>query len=318
MGDLSKNFNQKEFACKCGCGFDNINMRVVNLCQTIRDAMAEPLKINSGCRCERHNASVGSTSRNHVNGNAADLVCASGAKRLFIVIRSLFDAGRLPDLEYCELYPSFVHIDCDRRRNNRFKGGNAPAGFGFVNIPPAGKAVADMPTADKDNSELTWFYLKSRGFSDFAVAGFMGNWFAESALLPDNLQNSFNKSLNMSDAAYTAAVDDGSYNNFARDGAGYGLAQWTFWSRKQALLDFARAAGVSIGDLKMQLDFFWHEIQSYTAVMKALSNAVSVHAASNIVLFGYEKPADDGADAQERRAKFAQEFYDRFARKDNS
>jgi long-subunit fatty acid transport protein len=36
---------------------------------------------------------------------------------------------------------------------------------------------------------------------------------------------------------------------------GYGLAQWTFWSRKQALLDFAKTAGKSIGDMTMQLDF---------------------------------------------------------------
>ncbi len=49
----------------------------------------------------------------------------------------------------------------------------------------------------------------------------------------------------MTDTTYTAAVDSGSYTNFVHDSAGYGLAQWTYHSRKQALLDFARAAGKS-------------------------------------------------------------------------
>ena len=44
------------------------------------------------------------------------------------------------------------------------------------------------------------------------------------------------KKLKMTDTEYTSAVDDGRYKNFVKDGAGYGLAQWTFWSRKQNLL----------------------------------------------------------------------------------
>jgi hypothetical protein len=39
----------------------------------------------------------------------------------------------------------------------------------------------------------------------------------------------------MNDASYTVAVDNGSYTNFTHDSAGYGLAQWTYWSRKQGL-----------------------------------------------------------------------------------
>ena len=37
----------------------------------------------------------------------------------------------------------------------------------------------------------------------------------------------------MDDKQYTAAVDNGSYKNFVNDSAGYGLAQWTYSSRKQ-------------------------------------------------------------------------------------
>ena len=83
----------------------------------------------------------------------------------------------------------------------------------------------------------------------------MGNLYAESALNPKNLQNSYEKKLGHTDESYTAAVDNGTYGNFVRDRAGYGLAQWTYWSRKEALLAFARSKGRSIGDLEMQLDF---------------------------------------------------------------
>ena len=83
----------------------------------------------------------------------------------------------------------------------------------------------------------------------------MGNLFAESALSPINLQNTYEKKLGYSDSAYTTAVDNGTYTNFIKDSAGYGLAQWTFWSRKQNLLNYAKSKGVSIGDLNMQLEF---------------------------------------------------------------
>jgi hypothetical protein len=66
---------------------------------------------------------------------------------------------------------------------------------------------------------------------------------------------SYEKKLNITDAEYTRLVDENAYPDFMKDKAGYGLAQWTFWSRKQALLDFAKSKGKSIGDLQMQLDF---------------------------------------------------------------
>ena len=53
----------------------------------------------------------------------------------------------------------------------------------------------------------------------------MGNLYAESGLVPANLQNTYEKKLGYTDATYTAAVDSGAYTSFAKDGAGYGLAQ---------------------------------------------------------------------------------------------
>lgn len=96
----------------------------------------------------------------------------------------------------------------------------------------------------------------------------------------------------MTQYGYTVAVDNGSYTNFVRDSAGYGLAQRTYYSRKQALFDYARSPGASIDSLDVQLAFLWQELQSYKTVISVLKAVTSVWTASDAVLTRYEKPAD--------------------------
>lgn len=163
------------------------------------------------------------------------------------------------------------------------------------------------------NEKKIWDALFASIRNPYGVAGLMGNLYAESGLRPNNLQNTYEKKLGMSDDSYTAAVDDGSYSNFVRDSAGYGLAQWTYYSRKQNLLSFAKEAGASIGDLDMQLAYLLKELYSYTSVMKALRTATNVREASDAVLTKYERPADQSETAKARRATYAQKYYDDYA-----
>ena len=177
-----------------------------------------------------------------------------------------------------------------------------------------GKAVYGAAlAAGNDAAGTIWAFLTGKGLSAYAVAGIMGNLYAESGLNANNLQNSYNTKFGMTDAEYTAAVDNGSYANFGNDGAGYGLAQWTYYSRKQALLDYVRTAGKSVGDLGTQLAFLWQELQGYKSVMAALKAATSVRAASDAVLTGYEKPADQSESVQKKRAEYGQRYYDKYA-----
>lgn len=169
-----------------------------------------------------------------------------------------------------------------------------------------------MALIGSTNEQKIWNYLKGKGLPAYGIAGLMGNLYAESGLIPTNLQNSYEKSLTYTDAGYTAAVDSGEYQNFVRDSAGYGLAQWTYWSRKRNLLDFAKQAGKSIGDLEMQLDFLWKELQGYTAVIKTLKTAKTVQEASDAVLLNYERPAN-AASMKAKRAVFGQTYYDKYA-----
>lgn len=166
----------------------------------------------------------------------------------------------------------------------------------------------------KNNEEKIWNYLIEKGLSKAGAAGLMGNLNAESALNPKNLQNSYEKKLGYTDDSYTAAVDNGSYKNFVRDSAGYGLAQWTYWSRKQNMLEFARAAGKSIGDLEMQLDFLFKELtEGYKAVLNVLKTATTVRAASDSVLLNYERPADQSEAVKTKRAGYGQTYYNKYA-----
>lgn len=172
-----------------------------------------------------------------------------------------------------------------------------------------------MALTGKTNEEKIWNFLASKGLNAFGVAGLMGNLYAESALNPQNLQNTYEKKLSLSDAEYTAAVDSGSYTGFVRDSAGYGLAQWTYWSRKEALLDYAKAAKASIGDLETQLGFLFKELsEGYTSVLAVLKTATSVRQASDVVLTKYERPANQGESVQIKRASYGQSYYDKYAK----
>jgi len=166
-------------------------------------------------------------------------------------------------------------------------------------------------------SEKTiWEYLKAQGLTDAGVAGLMGNLYAESGLRPNNLQNSYEGKLGMADAEYTEMVDHGTYTNFGGDRAGYGLAQWTYPSRKAALLAYAKAAGKSIGDLEMQLGFLMQELSTgYKTVLNILRTTASVREASDAVLLQFERPADQSEARQKQRAEYGQKYFDKYAKK---
>ena len=175
--------------------------------------------------------------------------------------------------------------------------------------------VPAQPASTTDPEETIWNTLFAAIGNAYGTSALMGNLYSESALNPQNLQNNGNKALGLTDAEFTAKMDSGAYGDdtFIHDGYGYGLAQWTFSTRKEALLNFARAAGKSIGDLEMQLAFLLQEIKGYKTVWNTLVSATSVREASDVVLTKYERPADQLEAVQERRASYGQKYYDKYA-----
>ena len=179
------------------------------------------------------------------------------------------------------------------------------------------KIIEAQATTSAD-PEKVWNFLSAWIGNDYGVAGIMGNLHAESALVANNLQNTYEKKLGLNDAQYTAKVDDGSYTNFVKDSAGYGLAQWTYWTRKQALLEYANSKKSSIGNLDMQLEFLKKEMTGYGSLIATLKSAKSVTEASTAVLTIYEKPADQGEAVQAKRASYGQKYYDQFHKEQKS
>lgn len=171
-----------------------------------------------------------------------------------------------------------------------------------------------MGLSGKTTEEKIWNFLIGKGLNEHGAAGLMGNLYAESGLSPINMQNSYEKKLGYTDETYTQSVDNGDYTNFIKDSAGYGLAQWTFWSRKQNLINFVRSRGKSIGDLESQLEFLYKELSDgYKSVLTALKSSKTVLEASTAVLTGYEKPAGQGLTVKAKRASYGQKYYNKYA-----
>lgn len=148
--------------------------------------------------------------------------------------------------------------------------------------------------------------LLSAGLSRAGACGLMGNMQAESGMQANIVQRGMAE---LTDAEYTRRADCGQLD-FARDATGYGLCQWTYCSRKQALLDFARARRVSVGDEAMQVDFCIHELrQDYPALFTALCGSASVYDCAARVCREYERPAVNNIGV---RATYAQGFYNWF------
>lgn len=167
-----------------------------------------------------------------------------------------------------------------------------------------------------DNAQKIWDKLISAGLTPAGAAGLMGNLHAESGLNPRNLQNSYERKLGFTDETYTDAVDCGAYDafDFIHDGAGYGLAQWTHFTRKATLLAQAKENGRSVGDLEVQLSHLLWELSAlFPGVWDKLLATSSVREASDCVLLQFERPADQSEANCARRAGYAQEYYDKFA-----
>ena len=163
------------------------------------------------------------------------------------------------------------------------------------------------------NAEIIWKYFEEKKFTPYAIAGIMGNLQAESSLKSNNLQNTYNTSLNMSDEEYTAAVDNNTYTNFINDHAGYGIAQWTFWSLKQDLYNLCQERKKSISDINCQLDCLYMQLQR-NKIIDELNSTENVREASDIFLTKFERPRDQSESVKQKRANYGLEFYNQFVK----
>lgn len=157
----------------------------------------------------------------------------------------------------------------------------------------------------------------------YGVAGIMGNLVAESGLIPFRCEGDFSENYSVS-AYYTGLVDSGEISesefvNYGLDGStsqkGYGLAQWTYYTRKQALYDMKKSRGYSsIGSVDLACEFLLYELKtSYTDVYNVILNATSVREASDKFLHDFENPADQSESVEIYRANTGVEIYNLYS-----
>lgn len=108
-----KHFQKSEFACKCGGRYCNgfpaeMEKRVVEVLDTIREYTGKPVVISSGLRCETHNKNVGGVRNSfHMAGRAADFtVCGYSAQTTINIVNTL----GLKPIELYAIDDSYVHI----------------------------------------------------------------------------------------------------------------------------------------------------------------------------------------------------------------
>lgn len=134
----------------------------------------------------------------------------------------------------------------------------------------------------KGTAKIVWDYFKSKGLSNEAVAGMMGNFERE------------------------CHFDTGGVES---NGEGHGLAQWSF-SRKTDILNYASSQGKPWTDLNLQLDFVWHELNSTeNASLVALQNAKTVEEATVMFDNLYER---SGVKVLDERTYYANYWYEQF------
>lgn len=161
--------------------------------------------------------------------------------------------------------------------------------------------------------EYIWdYFMKNFIGNPIGVAALMGNLYAESGLYPDRVQGDVPYSDYSKE--YTRKVDTGEiglldFVHNGPNGGGYGLAQWTYHTRKLALYELWQSGGYSsIGGIDLACDFLGRELfRDFPGVLEVLKTATELRTASDKVLHDFEAPADQSESVEIQRMGYAME-----------
>ncbi len=150
-----------------------------------------------------------------------------------------------------------------------------------------------------------WDYLMAEYKNANGVAALMGNLYVESRLDPSYAESSKIKKIGLTKNEYVRQINAKTYSEeqFTKDGIGFGLAQWTYSTRKANLYKFATDSCTPIENLDMQLAFLVSEIKNYyKTVDEAIRNTTNLRECSDIIVKRYEKPKNQTEKFLQNRA----------------
>lgn len=165
------------------------------------------------------------------------------------------------------------------------------------------------------DERVIYIYNEARknGVTHQGAIGLLANLKGETSDFdPMSLETLYRNRFKLTDEEYVRRANAGEvvYNGrtFVFDSAGFGIAQWTWWSRKKGLLDFAKSLGKSVGDLDVQVEYMFKEMRTnYTKTWKVLTTTNDYREAVKICVNDYEKPAN-AQEAIQTRTAYAAEF----------
>ena len=142
--------------------------------------------------------------------------------------------------------------------------------------------------------------LRGYGLSEAGALGMLGNWECESGCEPYRVQGDYQASRAIS-KTYVDAITSGrmSKEQFAKDGKGFGEAQWTYPQRKRNLYDFALGCMKPIDSCSMQVDFAMWELQNeYSGLLSYLKTSEAIWDCTDRICREYERPAVNNVQAR--------------------
>lgn len=157
-----------------------------------------------------------------------------------------------------------------------------------------------------NNIDYIFARLMEQKYPNAAICGMLANMEVESGIRTDNLQNSYEASLNYTDESYTEAVSNGTYSkeSFINDSAGYGLIQWTDSGRKRLLYMYTVNKDLPVDNIEAQVSLLIDELVSWGLAdkLKSVSNDLEgAHKAAYIFCTKFEKPANMETEAKNRQ-----------------
>ena len=149
------------------------------------------------------------------------------------------------------------------------------------------------------------------GMTPAGAAGCTANILHESGGNCNNLENTVNNNLGISDDEYVRRVDAGIIDFLARGQGGFGLCQWTEQSRRERFYNYMKSHGASIADERLQWVYMGKEMREYFPhVWSILTHTDDPYTAGYTMCKEFEIPANTEATSR-FRGNEAKDIYQR-------
>jgi len=180
-----------------------------------------------------------------------------------------------------------------------------------------------MAVVFNDYMPTIWNRLMDEFHNEVGVAGVMGNLYAESGCTSYACQPSrpYDVCITYINKVNSHAISKYNFVHYgcsstggvASSQLGFGLAQWTYYTRKDDLYDFMFANGNDISDLENQIAYVIEEISADSTMYNIVSTSTDINEVTDYILKHYENPKDQSYAVKKTRRGYATDIYNEYS-----